>query len=73
MTGLRVGFVGAGEVVANSGHSLSLMAELAGPLLAKDVGIFGDLVGRDSPGLLQAATATINAMHLHDPVQTGAR
>ena len=64
----------AAEVIANSGHSLSVMAELAGPLLAKDVGILADLVGRDSPELLQAALkmaiATITAMHLDDPKQT---
>ncbi len=63
----------AGEVIANSGHSLSLMAELAGPLLAKDVGILADLVGHNSPELLQVAKATINAMHLNDPEKTGAQ
>lgn len=63
----------AGEVIANSGHSLSLMAELAGPLLAKDVGILADLVGHNSPELLQVAEATINAMHLNDPEKTGAQ
>jgi 3-hydroxyisobutyrate dehydrogenase len=63
----------AGEVIANSGHSLSVMAELAGPLLAKDVGILSDLVGRNSSEMLQMATATINAMHLNDPEKTGAQ
>jgi 3-hydroxyisobutyrate dehydrogenase len=63
----------AGEVIANSGHSLSVMAELAGPLLAKDVGILADVVGHNSPQLLQVATATINAMHLNDPEKTGAQ
>jgi 3-hydroxyisobutyrate dehydrogenase-like beta-hydroxyacid dehydrogenase len=62
-----------GEVIANSGHSLSVMADLAGPLLAKDVGILADLVGRNSTELLQAATATIDAMHLNDPEKTGAQ
>jgi len=63
----------AGEVIANSGHSLSVMAELAGPLLAKDVDILADLVGRNSTELLQVATATINAMHLNDPEKTDAQ
>ena len=57
----------AAEVIANSGHSLSVMAELAGPLLAKDVGILADVVGHCSPQLLQVATATIQAMQLKDP------
>jgi 3-hydroxyisobutyrate dehydrogenase-like beta-hydroxyacid dehydrogenase len=62
-----------GEVIANSGHSLSVMADLAGPLLAKDVGILADLVGRNSTELLRAAMATIDAMHLNDPEKTGAQ
>lgn len=56
----------AAEVIANSGHTLSVMAELAGRLLAKDVGILGDVVG-DSSELLRTATATIQAMQLKDP------
>jgi 3-hydroxyisobutyrate dehydrogenase-like beta-hydroxyacid dehydrogenase len=52
----------AAEVIANSGHSLSVMAELAGRLLAKDVGILADMIEPDAPPLLQAATATIAAM-----------
>jgi 3-hydroxyisobutyrate dehydrogenase-like beta-hydroxyacid dehydrogenase len=63
----------AGEVIANSGHSLSVMAELAGPLLAKDVGILADVVGHNSAQLLQGATATINAMNLNDPDNAGAQ
>ena len=63
----------AAEVIANSGHSLSVMAELAGPLLAKDVGILADVIGGSSAQLLQAAAATINAMHLSDPEKTGAQ
>jgi 3-hydroxyisobutyrate dehydrogenase len=63
----------AAEVIAGSGHSLSVMAELAGPLLAKDVGILADVVGQTSPQLLQMAIATINAMHLNDPGETGAQ
>jgi 3-hydroxyisobutyrate dehydrogenase len=52
----------AAEVIANSGHNLSVMAQLAGQLLAKDVGILADLVQGDSLELLQAAKATITAM-----------
>jgi 3-hydroxyisobutyrate dehydrogenase len=62
----------AGEVIANSRHSLSVMAELAGPLLAKDVGILAELVGGSSE-LLQAATATLDAMCLDDREKTGAQ
>ena len=63
----------AAEVVAGSGHSLSVMAELAGPLLAKDVGILADLIGPGNPEVLQVATTTINAMDLTDPAKTGTR
>ena len=37
----------AAEVIANSGRSLAVMAELAGPLLAKDVGILAAAVGSE--------------------------
>jgi 3-hydroxyisobutyrate dehydrogenase len=60
----------AGEVIANSGHSLSVMAELAGRLLAKDVGILADVVGHSPSQLVQVAAATINAMRLNDPEET---
>jgi 3-hydroxyisobutyrate dehydrogenase-like beta-hydroxyacid dehydrogenase len=63
----------AAEVVAGSGHSLSVIAELAGPLLAKDVGILADVVGQGHPELVRAASATINAMDLTDSVKTGTR
>ena len=61
------------DVIAISGRSLSVMAELAGPLLAKDVGILAALVGANSPELLQMATATIDAMHLNYPVNLSAQ
>ena len=61
------------EVIANSGRSLSVIAELAGPLLAKDVGILAALMGANFPELLQMATATIDAMHLNDPVKPSAQ
>lgn len=63
----------AGEVVANSGHSLSVMAQLAGSLLAKDVGLLSDLVGPGSPELLKVAAATIGAMNLDGQVTTRAQ
>jgi 3-hydroxyisobutyrate dehydrogenase len=63
----------AAEVIANTGGSLSVMAELAGPLLAKDVGILATLVGPNPPELLQMAAATVNAMHLDDSVRSHAQ
>jgi hypothetical protein len=49
------------------------MAELAGPLLAKDVGILAALMEASSPALIQMATATIDAMHLNDPAKPSAQ
>ena len=63
----------AAGVIGGSGHSLAAMAELAGPLLAKDVGILADLVRRGTPELLQVAKNTINAMNLDKRVTTGAQ
>ena len=63
----------AAEVIANSGRSLSVMAELAGPLLAKDVSILAAAVGANSCELLQMATATIAAMDLHNSVKPSAQ
>jgi 3-hydroxyisobutyrate dehydrogenase len=63
----------AAEVIANSGRSLSVMAELAGPLLAKDVGILAALMDASSPALLQMAATTIDAMHLNDGVKPNAQ
>ncbi|BDB41148.1 MULTISPECIES: NAD(P)-dependent oxidoreductase [Mycobacterium] len=55
----------AAEVIANSGHTLAVMAELAGTLLAKDVGILTDVVGdQPPPELIRVAAATIAAMQL---------
>jgi 3-hydroxyisobutyrate dehydrogenase len=61
----------AAEVIAGSGHGLSVMAELAGPLLAKDVDILADLVGRVPAEVLQGATNTISAMNLKSQVTSG--
>jgi 3-hydroxyisobutyrate dehydrogenase len=54
------------EVLAGTGHTLSVMAGLAGPLLAKDVGILAAMADRDAPELLRVAENTIAAMHLED-------
>ncbi|QLL08783.1 NAD(P)-dependent oxidoreductase [Mycobacterium vicinigordonae] len=59
----------AAEIVANSDYNLSVIAELAGTLLAKDVGILTDVVGDDAPELLKMATATIAAMHSNEPTR----
>ena len=53
----------AAEVIANSGHTLAVITGLAGPLLAKDVGILADVLGDSPSGLLRMATATVDAMH----------
>lgn len=63
----------AAGVIAGSGHSLSVMAQLAGPLLAKDVYILADLSGPDDPEVVRAATNTINAMDLDGRVSNGAQ
>jgi len=51
----------AAEVVAGGGLDLSAMARLAGPLLAKDVGIVADLVPGTAP-LVVTADAALAAM-----------
>ena len=63
----------AGEVIARSGHGLSMISALAGTLLAKDIGILADLVGHTSPELLRAASATVGAMQLDGPATTCAQ
>lgn len=55
------------EVIGKSGHSLSVMAQLAGSLLAKDVDILTDLAGPGSAEVVQVATHTIEAMNLWGP------
>ena len=54
----------AAEVIAGSGHSISVMAQLAGPLLAKDVDILADLVGHGSAEVLNVARNAVSAMNL---------
>jgi 3-hydroxyisobutyrate dehydrogenase len=54
----------AAEIVGQTGGDLSVMAELAGRLLAKDVGLLDALVGTESSDMLRVAAATIKAMHL---------
>lgn len=62
----------AAEVISGSGHSLAVMATLAGRLLAKDVDILNDLVGAGSSEALRVAENTIAAMNLGDEGITGA-
>ena len=52
----------AADVVAGSGFSLDSLAPLAGPLLAKDVGILVDHTGLDDSTLLAAAHAALERM-----------
>jgi 3-hydroxyisobutyrate dehydrogenase len=56
----------AAEVVAGGGHDLDVMAQLAGPLLAKDVDIVDTLLP-GSPRLVEAAYATLDAMGIDRP------
>jgi len=63
----------AAEVIAGSGHSISVMAQLAGPLLAKDVDILADLVGHGSAEVLNVARNAVNAMNLNNQVITSAQ
>ena len=63
----------AAGVIGGSGHGLAVMAELAGPLLAKDVDILADLLRRGSPEVLRVARNTINAMRLDRQVMSGAQ
>jgi 3-hydroxyisobutyrate dehydrogenase len=52
----------AGEVIGGAGYGLDVMAELAGALLAKDVGILADLLTSERSDLIDAAQAAIAAM-----------
>jgi 3-hydroxyisobutyrate dehydrogenase len=63
----------AADIIGNTGGDLSMMAHLAGPLLAKDVDLLNTLVTSDPSELLRAATATIDAMHLDDSVTDDAQ
>jgi len=58
------------DVIGSTGGDLSVMAQLAGPLLEKDVGLLDALIGSDHSDLLRAATATIDAMDLADDSET---
>lgn len=61
------------EVIANSGHTLDVIAGLAGPLLAKDVNILTEVVGHQPPDLLRMAAAAVDAMQLSGPAETNAQ
>jgi 3-hydroxyisobutyrate dehydrogenase len=63
----------AAGVIAGSGHSLAVIAQLAGPLLAKDVDILTDLVRNGLPDVVRAATNTIYAMNLDNQGSAGAQ
>jgi 3-hydroxyisobutyrate dehydrogenase len=52
------------QVIAGSGHTLSVIAELAGPLLKKDVDILADLIGHRRSDVLEVAHKTTMAMNL---------
>ncbi len=52
------------EVVAGGGYGLERMAELAGPLLSKDVRILADLLAPEMPHVITAAYATLAGMGL---------
>lgn len=51
----------AAEVIASMGHDLTVLADAAGQLLAKDVGIVAELLP-DGAHLVAAADATLTAM-----------
>lgn len=54
----------AAEVVAGTGFTLDALAELAGALLAKDVGILAGQMPRTDSTLLVAADAALSRMHV---------
>jgi 3-hydroxyisobutyrate dehydrogenase-like beta-hydroxyacid dehydrogenase len=54
----------AAQVIAGSGHSLSVIAGLAGPLLKKDIDILAELSGHRRSEVLEVAGKTIAAMNL---------
>jgi 3-hydroxyisobutyrate dehydrogenase-like beta-hydroxyacid dehydrogenase len=53
------------EVLAGAGHALDGLAQLVGPLLAKDVKILIELIGSDQSRTIDVATETIQAMNLN--------
>jgi hypothetical protein len=53
----------AADVVAGMGHDLTVLADAAGPLLAKDVGIVAELLP-DGAHLVAAADVTLTAMDI---------
>ena len=54
----------AADVIAGAGHRLDAMAALAGPLLAKDVGILAALLRPASPPLIAVADSALRGMGL---------
>jgi 3-hydroxyisobutyrate dehydrogenase-like beta-hydroxyacid dehydrogenase len=55
------------EIVAGAGHTLERMAELAGPLLAKDVRILVELLAPSRPSVVDVATDALRAMGVDGP------
>ncbi|HTR69389.1 MAG TPA: NAD(P)-dependent oxidoreductase [Mycobacteriales bacterium] len=53
----------AAEVLGASGYRLDSLADLAGPLLRKDVGILSELLAPSSPLVVEVAAHGIDAMH----------
>jgi hypothetical protein len=51
-------------VIAGSGHTLSVIGELAGPLLKKDVDILAELIGHRPSEVLEVAHKATTAMNL---------
>jgi 3-hydroxyisobutyrate dehydrogenase-like beta-hydroxyacid dehydrogenase len=54
----------AADLVAGGDYRLEAMSRLAGPLLAKDVGILTELLATERPALIEAAHATLVTMGL---------
>jgi 3-hydroxyisobutyrate dehydrogenase len=57
----------AAQVVAGSGHHLGPLGKTAGPLLAKDVGILGDLLGTKERHVIEAALTALSLMGMDEP------
>ncbi len=57
----------ATDIVAGSGFGLDAMAAVAGPLLAKDVGILAELCSRTTPRVVQEADAALALMGCSRP------
>jgi 3-hydroxyisobutyrate dehydrogenase-like beta-hydroxyacid dehydrogenase len=61
----------AAELVARGDYDLSGLAQLVGPLLAKDVDVLKRLLVRQGAGLTDAAEATLKTMGVAGPEDSG--